>query len=80
MSDFQKACRCILGWVVLLIAIALGYWLPLRTMLYGGIMQAIENWQVDNPAVVWGIIRAALFSFGFIPTVILAKISLHIFE
>lgn len=44
-----------------MVGLALVLWLGIWVMLYGGIMQAINNWGVDNGAVVWGIIRAVFF-------------------
>jgi len=52
-------------------------------MLYCGILQAIDNWGIDNGAVVWGIIRAIAFECGAIPSMIIIAISawfLEIFE
>lgn len=64
--DIQKRLQGIIGMALIIGAIVLGIWLPLRVMLYGGIMQAIDNWGVNNSAVVWGIIRAVFFELGFI--------------
>lgn len=55
----------VIGAVVLGIGIAsviaavLGaIWFGVVFMLYGGIMQAVNNWGIDNSLVVWGILRA----------------------
>jgi len=56
--------RVIIGGLLFLSGLALAFWLGICVMLYGGIMQTVENWQVDNSAVVWGIIRAVFFEFG----------------
>jgi len=72
--------KMILGLVLILVAIVLGFWLSLRVMLYGGIMQAVNNWGVDNPAVVWGIIRAWFCGLGFIPAYILGAIGVAYVE
>lgn len=52
-------CIIVFGW-------ALALWLGLYVMLYGGIMSAVENWGVNNSAVVWGIIRAVFFEVSFL--------------
>ena len=65
-----------LGVFVILVAIALGIWLVLWVMLYGGIMQAITNWGTDNYAVVWGIIRAVFFELGVLPAYLLASVGI----
>ena len=59
--------KVISGLLIILVGIILLVWLPLVWMLYGGIMQAIENWGVNNSAVVWGIIRAVLCEAGIFP-------------
>lgn len=59
--------KTIIGLALILIGICLGLWLSIYIMLYGGIMQAISNWGMDNSKVVWGIIRAVFFEAGFIP-------------
>jgi sulfite exporter TauE/SafE len=69
--------------VLTIAAIALGGYICIYLMLYCGILQAIDNWGVDNGAVVWGIIRAIAFECGAIPSMIIIAISawfLEIFE
>ena len=66
--------KIVLGVIVIAAAVILGAWLSIWIMLYGGIMQAIENFGVDNSAVVWGIIRAVFFSLGAIPGYVLGLI------
>ena len=71
IMDIQKGyCRA-LGFLLILAAIALGTYLCLWVMLYGGIMQAITNWGTNNSAVVWGIIRAVFFELGALPAYVL---------
>lgn len=36
-------------------------------MMYGGIMQIINNWGTDTSLVVWGIIRVVFSELGAIP-------------
>ena len=56
--------KVILGLLLILAGLAaLGY-VGIYVMLYGGIMAAVNNWGVDNGAVVWGIIRAVFFEVG----------------
>lgn len=59
--------KTVFGILLMVGGIAFGVWLCIWVMLYGGIMQAVENWGVSNSAVVWGIIRAVLCRFGLIP-------------
>lgn len=59
--------KVIIGLILIIASIVFGVWLGLWIMLYGGIMQAIENWGIDNSAVVWGIIRAVFSQLGAIP-------------
>lgn len=59
--------KTIIGLLLVIGGIVLTIWLALIFMLYGGIMQAINCWGVNNSAVVWGIIRAIFFEVGLIP-------------
>ena len=59
--------KALIGLGLIIISILFAVWLCLRVMLYGGIMQAIENWGVNNSVVVWGIIKAVFFEAGLIP-------------
>lgn len=59
-------------------SIVFGIWLCVWVMLYGGIMQAIENWGINNSAVVWGIIKAIFFEVGLIPAYIGVIIGLKV--
>lgn len=65
--DLQSTMKTVLGLILIIGGIVLAIWLPLVVMLYGGIMQAVNCWGVDNSAVVWGIIRAVLCEVGIIP-------------
>ncbi|KKK74457.1 hypothetical protein LCGC14_2883560, partial [marine sediment metagenome] len=65
--DLQETYRKAIGVVLIVASIVFGIWLCLWVMLYGGITQAVENSQVNNSAVVWGIIRAIFFGIGIIP-------------
>ena len=67
MKDLQEWYKTILGLTLVVASIALSIWLCLWVMLYGGIMQAVENFGTDNSATVWGIIKAVFFSIGMIP-------------
>jgi hypothetical protein len=55
------------GIVLMALGLFLAAWVAIYVMLYGGIMQATNNWGGDTSAVVWGIIQAAFFEFGVIP-------------
>ncbi len=70
MKDCQELFKTVVGIILILAGIALGIWLCLVVMLYGGIMQAVEIWGISNSAVVWGIIKAVFFEIGLIPTYI----------
>jgi hypothetical protein len=72
----MKALLAILGVLLIVGAIGLGVWLCLYVLLYGGIMQAINNWGVDTPAVVWGIIRAVFFQMGAIPAYLMGLLGM----
>ena len=67
MNDLQEWYKVVVGLILIIASIAVGIWLCLWVMLYGGIMQAIENWGINNSAVVWGIIKAIFFEVGMIP-------------
>lgn len=78
--DFQDQMKFVIGILLIIAAVILGFWLSLRVLLYGGIMQAVDNWGVDNGAVVWGIIKAWCCWAGIIPSYILGFIALMFFE
>ena len=67
MSDLQEWFKTIIGLALIIASIILSIWLCIWVMLYGGIMQAIENWGINNSTVVWGIIKAVFFEIGLIP-------------
>ncbi len=72
--------KTILGLTLVIAGIALAIWLPLVVMLYGGIMQAVHCWGVDNSAVVWGIIRAVLCEVGVLPGYLVVIFGVKIIE
>ncbi len=66
--------KTLIGFALILGAIVLGFYLCIVVMLYRGIMQAVENWGINNSLVVWGIIRAVFFEIGAIPSYIMIVI------
>ena len=72
--------KTIIGLLLVVTGIALAIWLALVVMLYGGIMQALNCWGVDNSAVVWGIIRAFLCEAGLIPGVFMIMFGVTLLE
>lgn len=54
--------------------LAFGAWLGGYVMLYGGILETLNNWGVDNGAVVAGILKAVFFEAGFAAGVIAGMI------
>lgn len=56
----------------LVIGLGLAAYLSIYFMLYGGIMQAINNLGINTPLVVWGIIRAVFFEIGALPGIVIA--------
>ncbi|MFA5013657.1 MAG: hypothetical protein WC520_03825 [Candidatus Paceibacterota bacterium] len=64
----------ILGVLLIVVGLVLAVWLAIFVMLYGGIMQAINNWDTNTAAAVWGVIRAFFFEFGFVPGAILVVV------
>lgn len=80
MRDLQEWYKRVVGIVLILASIAFGLWFCLWVMLYGGLMQAVENWGLNNSAVVWGIIKAIFFSIGMIPAYIGVCIGMSLVE
>ncbi len=72
--------KVISGLLVFILGMVLLLYIPLVWMLYGGITQAVENWGVNNSAVVWGVIRAVLCEVGAIPGGILVVTGLVIMK
>lgn len=68
--NLQETYKTAIGLVLIAASVIFSIWLCLWVMLYGGIMQAVENFQVNNSAVVWGIIRAIFAGIGAIPAYI----------
>lgn len=57
-----------LSTIIILLGIGLGLYLGIYVLLYGGIMQVINNIDPLNKSqLVWGIIRALLCELGIIP-------------
>lgn len=57
-----------LATIIVLLGIGLGLYLGIYVLLYGGIMQVINNIDPLNKSqLVWGIIRALLCELGIIP-------------
>lgn len=57
-----------LATIIILLGIGLGLYLGIYVLLYGGIMQVINNIDPLNKSqLVWGIIRALLCELGAIP-------------
>lgn len=70
--------KYVIGIFMMVIGIALAVYLSLYIMLYGGIMQAVNAWGVNNSDVVWGIIRAVFFEVGAIPSAFIFLIAIEI--
>lgn len=80
MKDVQSYYVRIIGVALVVVAIVIAFWLPLRVMLYGGIMQAVNSWGTDNAAVVWGIIRAVFFEFGFVLPYLIVRLGVYCYS
>ncbi len=78
--DIQDVLKNVIGWALLIGGIVGAIWLTFFFLLYGGIMQAINSWGIDNSAVVWGIVKAVFFQCGLIPSYIVGKIALAILD
>lgn len=65
---------CIVGGTIL------AAYLSFVWLLYGGIMQAITNWQISNSAVVIGILKAVFFGVGLIPGALVIAVGLALLE
>ncbi|MGA1979496.1 MAG: hypothetical protein ABSG99_02870 [Sedimentisphaerales bacterium] len=78
--DIQKWYKFIMELILVVSGIVLGVWLVFFVMLYGGIMQALNNWQINNFLVAMGIIRAVCCGAGSIPAYILILIAKILFE
>ena len=55
----------LIAFIALLISIGCMYF-GIYVMFYGGIIQVLENWNINNSAVAWGIIKV----FYHIPFVV----------
>ncbi len=80
LTERIEEMKTVIGVIVVIAGVSLMIYLPLVVMLYGGIMQAVNSWGVDNSAVVWGIIRAVLCEVGLIPGVILTHIGADVIK
>ena len=54
----------VFGVFLVVLGICVGFYLGIYYMLYGGLLQVINYWGIDNGMVVWGIIRAMFFEVG----------------
>lgn len=70
--------KFLIGLLFVVIGIVLVVYLPLVYLLYGGIMQAVSNWGLDNSLVVWGILRVVFFEFGVVPGFILIAVGMSL--
>lgn len=59
--------KVLLGTVEILLGIFIAAYLAIYVMLYGGILQAVTNWGINDSLVVWGLIKALFFEIGLIP-------------
>lgn len=69
-SLFRKVeiMKKILSLIILIISIITGFYLGIYMMLYGGIMQIINNINpLDLTSVILGLIRVLLSSMGAVP-------------
>lgn len=65
--NLQETMKTIIGLLLVVGGIIIAVYLVFWYMLYGGIMQAINNWDSNNSLVVWGIIKAVMCEVGLIP-------------
>jgi len=70
--------KILIGLGLIIGGIIFAIWLGGCVMLYGGIMQAVESWGVDNSKVVWGILRAVLCEMGLLPGIIMIWTGIYI--
>jgi len=72
--------RKILGGAIIGTGFAFGLFLAVYVMLYCGIMQAVNNWGVDNSLVVFGIIRAAVSELGMVPGYLICALGVFVWD
>jgi len=68
----------IFGLICIIVGILVDFYMSLVWGLYGGIKLAIDNWNVDNGNVAWGIVRAMLFEVWAVPGTVVALLGLFI--
>ena len=70
--------KTIFGFILVVSGDIFALYLSLYVMLYGGIMAIVDNWDVNNSAVVWGILQAWFCAVGAIPGIVMAYVGLLI--
>lgn len=70
MKNLWECYKPWIGLLLIITSVVFSIWLCFWVMLYGGIMQGLENWGVNNSAVAWGIIKAVFCGLGMIPAYI----------
>lgn len=64
----KQKIKIILALLILIVTTIIGFWLAIKVLLVGGIMQTMMGLQfADANMAAWGIIRALLFEMGFFP-------------
>lgn len=63
----QEIYKGVLGLILIVVGVILALYFSLVYMLYGGIAQAVYNWGISNPDVIWGIIKACCSELGVLP-------------
>ncbi len=70
----QNGMKIFVGVILIVAGLFLAAYLSLYVLLYGGIMQALNNWGGDNSEIAWGIIKAVLSGLGVVPGYLLAAL------
>ena len=66
--NVKKKIKNILALIIFILGIVISFWLSIKVLLVGGVMQAIVGFQtMDTAMAAWGIVRALLFEMGIIP-------------
>lgn len=64
----NRKIKNILAALIFILGIVVSFWLSIKVLLVGGVMQAIVGFQImDVSMAAWGIVRALLFEMGIIP-------------
>lgn len=64
----KKKIKNVLAVVIFIMGIVISCWLAINVMLVGGIQQTITGFQNgDAGMAAWGLARALLSEFGFVP-------------